>query len=226
MDAISLILNLRILKIFFIIYLRFVFYYTLKLNERGIIMEYKIFISQFIKNPKFTGAILPSSKKLCKKMMEGINFNKAECIVEFGPGTGVFTEELIKRRRKDTILIVIEYNREFYNNLVEKFDGIDNLYIINDSAENIKKHLKQLEINKVDYIVSGLPFTSLPCEIGERILKNTKDVLSTHGVFITFQYTLFKLKLFKYYFNSIGFKRTFLNIPPAYVLICDNNKEG
>lgn len=187
-------------------------------------MEYKIFIRQFIKNPKFTGAILPSSKKLCIKMMEGINFNKAECIVELGPGTGVFTEELIKRKRKDTILVIIEYNKHFYDLLVEKFNEIDNLYIIDDSAENIKKYLKQIGINKIDYIVSGLPFTSLPCEIGKNILRNTKDLLSTHGVFITFQYTLFKLNLFKSYYSTITFKRTFFNVPPAYVLICDNIK--
>ncbi|CDF58541.1 class I SAM-dependent methyltransferase [Thermobrachium celere] len=189
-------------------------------------MEYKVFISQFIKNPNFTGAILPSSKKLCKKMMEGIDFNKAECIVEYGPGTGVFTEELIKRRKKDTILIAIEYNEEFYDILVNKFSGVDNLFIINDSAENIKEYLKVLEINKVDYIVSGLPFTSLPSEVAENILRNTKEILSIHGVFITFQYTLLKLKLFRRYFNLITLKRTFLNVPPAYVLICNNGKEG
>jgi phospholipid N-methyltransferase len=157
-------------------------------------------------------------------MIEGINFNKAECIVEFGAGTGVFTRELIKRKRKDTKLVIIEYNKDFYDILVEKFDKIDNLYIINDSAENIKEHLKQIGINKVDYIISGLPFTSLPYEIGKNILINTKDVLSTHGVLITFQYTLFKLNLFKSYFSTITLKRTFFNVPPAYVLICDNMK--
>lgn len=58
------------------------------------------FIKQYIKNPKFVGAIAPSSKKLAAAMMQPIDFEKAKCIVEFGPGTGVFTEEIMRRKKK------------------------------------------------------------------------------------------------------------------------------
>ena len=55
------------------------------------------FLMQYILHPRTTGAIFPSSKKLACKMIESIDFNNCECIVEFGPGTGAFTEELLKR---------------------------------------------------------------------------------------------------------------------------------
>ncbi|MCX7904830.1 MAG: SAM-dependent methyltransferase [Caloramator sp.] len=188
-------------------------------------MEYKIFINQFLKNPKFTGAILPSSKRLCYKMIEDVAFEKAKFIVEYGAGLGTFTEELIKRKGKETILLVIEYNKAFYDILLKKFGHIDNCFIINDSAENIKKYLDKYGTNKVDYVISGLPFASLPKGLSHNILKNTNDILSNDGLFITFQYTLFKLKLFKSYFKSIKIKKTFINLPPAYVLVCKNFKK-
>ncbi len=50
------------------------------------------FLHEFIKHPKHTGAVAPSSKILAKKMVDVIDFNKAKCIVELGPGTGGFYE--------------------------------------------------------------------------------------------------------------------------------------
>ncbi|MBQ8998810.1 MAG: SAM-dependent methyltransferase, partial [Clostridium sp.] len=95
------------------------------------------FLIQYITYPRTTGAILPSSKRLALKMVEGINFNMCNCIVELGPGTGVFTDEILKKRNSNTTLILIEYNSDFYKKLKSKYSNIKNIYIINDSAENI-----------------------------------------------------------------------------------------
>ena len=45
-------------------------------------MQLITFLHEFIKHPKHTGAIAPSSKILAKKMVDVIDFNKAKCIVE------------------------------------------------------------------------------------------------------------------------------------------------
>lgn len=42
-------------------------------------------------------------------------FENVKFILEYGPGTGVFTEELIKRKREDTVLLVIELNEILKN---------------------------------------------------------------------------------------------------------------
>lgn len=180
------------------------------------------FLMQYILKPRTTGAILPSSKKLAYKMIESIDFNKCNCIVEFGPGTGVFTEELLKRRSRNTTIILIEYNEEFYKILKSKYKDMENIHIINDSAENINYYLTKYNINKVDYIVSGLPFASLPMEMTNTILEKTKGILGNEGVFITFQYTKLKISLIHNYFKNIKSKKEFFNIPPAYVLTCRN----
>ena len=50
------------------------------------------FLGEFIKERKTVGAIAPSSKFLMKKMIAPIDFQKADVIVELGPGNGVFTK--------------------------------------------------------------------------------------------------------------------------------------
>ena len=185
-------------------------------------MDNSNFIKQYIKNPKTVGAVAPSSEKLAYKMVEDINFINATCIVEFGPGTGVFTEKILDKKKESTIFIAIEYNQEFYKILKDKFKNETNFILINDSAENLKECLHKYNIEKVDYVVSGLPFASLPDAMSKRILSITKDMLKGKGEFITFQYTLLKIKLFKIYFGKIKRKRVLLNLPPAYVLKCKN----
>ena len=57
------------------------------------------FLKEYIKHPRTVGAVAPSSRRLANGMMMPIDFENASCILEFGPGTGVFTEELIRRRK-------------------------------------------------------------------------------------------------------------------------------
>jgi len=182
------------------------------------------FIKQYLRHPKSVGAILPSSKYLANKMVEGIDFKNASCIIEYGPGTGVFTEKLLSRRRDNTIILLMELNDKFYNMLKAKFKNKENLFVINDSSENIDIYLNKYNIKSVDYIVSGLPFASLPEKISRNILNKTREVLKEDGNFITFQYTLFKKEFIKQYFKQINIKRELRNIPPAYVFNCINCK--
>lgn len=183
-------------------------------------MEICNFIIQYIKNPRTVGAVAPSSKKLAYKMIEDIDFENASCIVEYGPGMGVFTEKILNKKKRSTIFIAIEYNVEFYKVLKEKYNGEKNFILINDSAENLVNYLNENGIDKIDYIISGLPFASLPHAMSKKILSITKENLKDKGQFITFQYSLLKMKFFETYFDKIRIKKVFLNFPPAYVLKC------
>ena len=64
------------------------------------------FMYQYFHQPRTVGALLPSSTHLAKKIVKGIDFEHAACIVEYGPGTGVFTRELIRRRSARTTLLL------------------------------------------------------------------------------------------------------------------------
>lgn len=177
------------------------------------------FLVQFLKNPRGIGAVAPSSRVLAEKMMEPIDFRTAECIVEYGPGTGSFTEELIRRKREETILVLIEQNASFCRELKSKYGKRKNVYIIEGSAENIRKCLAAYKCSAVDYIVSGLPFTSLKKKLSRKIFVNTQRVLGETGIFITFQYSMVKRKMFEQYFKIVGCRKEVRNFPPAYVLV-------
>lgn len=183
-------------------------------------MKWMEFLIEFIKSPRNVGAIAASSRQLAEEMIGNVDFENAECIVEYGPGSGVFTEKLIVKKKEDTLLIVFENNQKFCNNLLDIYKHKKNVKIINDGAENIKEHLEKFKIKQVDYIVSGLPFTSLPKNISDTILNNTSEILNINGEFITFQYSLVKKSLFTSYFDNIKVKKIMLNMPPAYVLKC------
>lgn len=183
------------------------------------------FIMQFLKNPRTIGAVAPSSSCLARKMMEPIDFSRASCIVEYGPGLGAFTRELVKRKKKDTALILIEQNPQFCRRLEEIYGGDKNVSIIQGGAEHGRTYLTKLGYSQADYIVSGLPFTSLPGEITAEIFANTQKILGKGGTFITFQYSLLKKGLFQKYFRLIGCGLAFWNLPPAYVLVMKVDKK-
>lgn len=183
-----------------------------------------MFLFEYMKNPRLVGAIAPSGKTLAEKMINNVDFKNAKCIVEYGPGTGVFTEKILARIKSDTIVLLIEINTEFYAILKNQYGHKKNVIIINDSAENIDKILREHGIQSVDYILSGLPFASLPKEVSSCILRKTSKILNGTSEFVTFQYSLFKLKFLKEYFENVNCKRVIKNIPPAYVLKCQGGK--
>jgi len=184
------------------------------------------FIKQYITKPRTVGAVWPSSKYLAAGMVRDIDFQRARCIVEYGPGTGVFTDKILQRRKPETLVILLEFNPEFCRLLQNKYKNEPNLHIVNDSAENIETYLLQNNVPYADYIVSGLPFASLPQEVSARILTNTRKHLRPGGRFITFQYTLLKMGLIGEYFCKISTKRVLRNIPPAHVLCCEMAEES
>ena len=183
-------------------------------------MKNIVFLFQYLKTPRKIGAVAPSSMWLAEKMVAEIDFENAGCIVEYGPGTGVFTDKLLEKRKPDTTLFLLEANKEFCTQLRKKYTDTHNIFIIYGSVEHVDSYLKKHGIRKVDYVVSGLPFASLPKNVSETILHKTRNIIGKKGLFITFQYTLLKKTFFARYFKKIEQERVLRNIPPAYVLKC------
>ncbi len=185
-------------------------------------MQMLRFLKEYVKHPRNTGAIAASSPQLAKGMMNGIDFNKANYIVEIGPGMGSFTREIMKRKQPNTILLLIEINKTFYDVLQERYQNDSSVQVVNGSAEHIEKYLMTSNINEIDYCVSGLPFASLPTTVSTSILKSVMALLKPGGKFITFQYSLFKLAFINEYFSEVAVEKIWFNLPPAYVLSCGN----
>lgn len=189
------------------------------IHERIVITN---FLIEYLKNPRKIGAVAPSGNALARKMTKSIDFKSAKVIVEYGPGTGSFTRELVICRKLDTVLILIEQNKKFCRELEKIFCNQPNLYIINGDAENVNNYLAEYGFKNADYIISGLPFTSLPAKASGNILNATKKAIGNKGIFITFQYSLVKKNFFKKYFQISDCFKEIKNLPPAYVLVMRN----
>ncbi|MFY0630407.1 MAG: methyltransferase [Flavobacteriaceae bacterium] len=177
------------------------------------------FFKVAVKNMRTSGSIIPSSRFLAKKMLNAIDFSKADVIVELGPGNGVFTKRILKKMHPTAKLICFEINDEFYSDL-KKIEH-SQLTVINASAENIQEELEKLGHSKSCHIISSLPLTNIPDPISKNILKNSYANLGENGMFIQFQYSLTYFKKLKEVFNkSVSLDFEVLNFPPAFIYRC------
>ncbi len=178
-------------------------------------MTEKILIKEFIKDKK-VGAVFSTSKHVVKKMLGSIDFDKAKLLVEYGPGKGVITTHLLERMRKDAVLFVFETNKSFIKELLNISDK--RLVIINAGAEDARIILKnRYKINKVDYIISTIPFTFFDRRKRKRVITKTYNLLNENGKFITYQYTGLIYQLLKQKFHQTRVIAAILNIPPAII---------
>ncbi|UYZ59743.1 class I SAM-dependent methyltransferase [Hymenobacter latericus] len=177
------------------------------------------FLEEFIRNPATVGSMVPSSRELTEQVMAPIDFATANCIVEYGPGTGVFTEALLKRRRPETAIVLVEVNRRFSELLRQRYAAHHNVHVIHGSADKTAEYLQPLGIRQVDCVVCGLPFSSLSRRLGWRILEHTQQLLEPDGKLVLFQYSMRNKRLFERFFRPVSHEHVLLNLPPAHVLV-------
>lgn len=180
-------------------------------------------LKKTISDFKERGAITPSSKKLAEKIVKTADVKNRKVIVEFGPGTGVFTKEILRVKSKDAIYFAIELNPE---QVVETKKNCPEALVYKDSATNLSKYLKQHGVEKCDCIISGLPFANFNESLQNEILETVKTNLSEDGIFLTFAYSVSLLtkagKLFKQklpdFFSVVNRTNTvWANLPPAFI---------
>jgi phosphatidylethanolamine/phosphatidyl-N-methylethanolamine N-methyltransferase len=165
------------------------------------------------------GAVFPSSRFLADKMLNHLPLKQAKVIVELGPGTGVFTERILKKMGEDSHLVVIELNDAFYLQLKQKFQH-ERCHIIHGSATDIKSILSNLGFEKANLIISSLPLAMIPKEVGAEILKESVNSLEVGGKFLQYQYSLQSMKNLKFHFKNVKLNFTPLNFPPAFIYTC------
>jgi phosphatidylethanolamine/phosphatidyl-N-methylethanolamine N-methyltransferase len=181
---------------------------------------------EFLKNPKRTGAIATSSRGLARMICSEIGVESASVIVEYGPGTGVFTEEILRVKKPDASFFAIEHSPRLAENLRNKFPDTR---IFEDSAENVASMLKEEGCSQIDSIVCGLPWAAFDEPLQDSLLNATLDSLKPGGQFATFAYLQgvllpagkrFKKKLAKLFSKVEKSPTVWRNMPPAFVYRC------
>ena len=178
-----------------------------------------LFARNFFRHPRMLGSIVPSSRFLIKQLLEPINWARARVIVEYGPGVGGITAEVLRRMRSDAALIAIETNPDFVSYLRSTISD-RRLQVVQASAADVQEILRRLGHLRADYIISGIPFSTIPAPLRERILRSTHDVLEPRGAFLVYQFSSRVFDDLKRIFGYVGRRFEPLNVLPAHLFIC------
>jgi len=184
------------------------------------------FLQQFFLRPLSTGAIAPSSQSLAVQMVAWLNLENAGAVVEYGPGTGVFTDVVVARLSERCRFFMIEVNPLFVDLLRKRHpDKI----IYEDSVKNVRQLCEREGIGEVDCIISGLPWAWFSDAMQTEYLDALMSVLKPSGQFVTFAYLhgllmptgqQFRRRLQRYFSQVTRSQIVWMNLPPAFVSRC------
>lgn len=172
------------------------------------------FLRGFLRNPVMVGSIIPSSRVLIDKMLEPVDWANTKLFVEYGPGVGTFTRPVLDRLGSDATLVTIDTNADFTRYLHEHID--DPRFVpVTGSAADVEQILAERNLGSADYVLSGLPFSTLPPGVGDAIAAATARVIRPGGAFLVYQFSPKVRDFIQPYFEPIKRGFEWINVPPA-----------
>jgi phospholipid N-methyltransferase len=177
------------------------------------------FLRSFLRDWRTIGSVTPSSRFLVRAMLENVPFGQARRIVEYGPGTGVFTSAVLRRLAPDGQLLALDTEAHFIESLQARLPDA-RLLPVRGSAAAIQRHLAALGWPGADAIISGIPYTTMPHDLRVAILRASAAALAPDGVFLAYQYSPYIRPLLGQIFDHIETRAVVRNLPPACYFIC------
>jgi phospholipid N-methyltransferase len=184
-----------------------------------------LFGRNFLKHPKMLGSLIPSSRFLVNHVLAEVDWDRARVFLEYGPGVGTFTSEILRRMRPDAVLVALETNSDFVRFLRGRLRD-DRLHVIHGSAAEVDNALASLELTQADYVLSGIPYTTMLPEVRDVILRKTHSVLDPDGAFLVYQFTRAVLPYLQRVFGSVYQDFEPLNVMPARLFYCRHHVDG
>ncbi len=172
------------------------------------------YLKSFFKD-KDVASVTPTSKYCVEHVCRPIDFSRDITIVEYGAGAGVFADYLLSKMTSGSTLIMFETNEHLFEKLKEIDDQRVQLY--NKSVERVDQWLDKDLIGKVDYIISGIPFSFLSEATRNEILTKSKFILKPVGSFLAFQTSGHLKEPLYETFGNVYTEWEWRNIPPMTV---------
>lgn len=183
-------------------------------RRRGAPGPMAMFFKGFLKRPVMVGSIIPSSRTLIDRMLKPVDWANTKLFVEYGPGVGTFTRPILDKLAPDATLLAIDTNPDFCDYLKRTIPD-SRLQIVNGSAADVVQIVRDLGFEHADYVVSGLPFSTLPAGVGPAIAHATADVLRVGGAFLVYQFSPKVRDFIALAFPRIDHAFELINVPPA-----------
>lgn len=158
-------------------------------------------------------------------MVDWFDWENARTVVEYGPGTGVFTERIVSRLHPEAKFFAIERSPELAQVTRDRCPGVE---VYEQSAADIQAICGDRGIGQVDAIICGLPWAAFPESLQTSVLDATHRVLRPGGQFATFAYWQgvilpAGLRFSRRLRSSFDVQRSptaWKNMPPAFVYRC------
>jgi phospholipid N-methyltransferase len=173
-----------------------------------------MFFEGFLKHPVMVGSIIPSSDKLIRNMLGPVDWSACKVFVEYGPGVGTFSREILAKLPHDGCYIAIDTNPDFIDYLANTIT--DSRFVpVLGSAADVEKIVAEAGFAHADYVLSGLPFSTLPPGVGDKIGAATARVLRSGGQVLVYQFSPKVRDFIAPHFARIDHGFEPWNIPPA-----------
>jgi len=147
-----------------------------------------------------------------------MDFSAPRVIVEYGPGEGCHTREIVRRMHLESLVILFELDPEFAQYLSEQFRADPRVTVLNIDAANLAGELERLGLAHCDYVISGIPFSILAPEKKRELLRGAYESLAPNdtAALITYQVTN-ELADHCRHFPRAESEYCMKNLPPMFV---------
>ena len=197
------------------------------------------FCREFRRTFRTTGAVLPSSRFLAQAITaRAAATHRPTRLLEAGPGTGAFTDLLMKMLQPGDSLVLAELNDRFVEILDRRLGSEADWQAKREQVRLFHGSVSDLDTDlPFDAIVCGLPFNNFEPQVVEELLGQLLGRLAPGGTFSFFEYLAIR-RLKSPFVRSkerarlakvaqvvqtfidqyqTGFRRVLLNVPPAIV---------
>lgn len=174
------------------------------------------FLMGFVRDPAGVGSVVPSSARLERRLVRNARIAEARTVVELGPGTGGTTRAFLKAMGPQGRLMAIELDPVFHERIASSVRD-PRLFAERGSAERIGEMLAARRLPAPDAIVSGIPFSTMPQDVGERIAAAVAAVLAPGGRFVAYQVRPRVAEFTRPHLGAPKFEWEWWNVPPMRV---------
>jgi phosphatidylethanolamine/phosphatidyl-N-methylethanolamine N-methyltransferase len=184
------------------------------------------FLAAAVRSPGKVGAVVPSSASLATVLASVVPRTGAPVVVELGPGTGAVTGVIDTRLPPDARHIAVELDPGMARYLQRVHPGLE---VIEGDAAKLGTLLTERGVERVDAVLSGLPWALFDDELQRSILDQVAGVIGATGAFTTFAYTSgmvlpaarrFRRVLRETFDEVVVSATVWRNVPPAFAYVC------
>jgi phospholipid N-methyltransferase len=180
-----------------------------------------MFLYKFLYKPGEIGSVTPSSKYLAKAMLSYVPWHEVKSAAELGAGTGAITRHIREAARENTKCLLFETDPQMLSGLKHQYPEFQ----CHENAERLSTALSEEGIEKLDCIISGLPFFNFQQTFRDELIEQIVCSLKDDGLFIAYQYSMQMKKQLNKHFTIEEIKLVPLNVPPAFVYVCRKNPQ-